>query len=78
VAENSKTIQLCEYGFNVAQVQLEGWIQTLSDSGGDLSLLIDQISKRYQMVLETLALIAGVFSQVEQLGRVWCRSRHNY
>ncbi|KAF8246609.1 hypothetical protein K440DRAFT_662037 [Wilcoxina mikolae CBS 423.85] len=70
-----KTIQGCQYEFNVTRVQLEGWIQTLSDHGGDVSLLIDQSSRRYQMVLETLALIAGVFSQVEQLERRYGVSR---
>jgi hypothetical protein len=47
--------------------RLEGWIQQLSDAGGDLSRLIDPTTKRYRVVLEVLSQMAGLFAQVEDL-----------
>ncbi|KAF8544105.1 hypothetical protein BDD12DRAFT_801463 [Trichophaea hybrida] len=61
-----KGIQKYRYELDVSRVRLEGWIQA-TKCGGDLWMALGEKSRRYQLVLETLAYIAGVFAQVEQL-----------
>jgi hypothetical protein len=52
---------------DVERERLEDWIRQLSSRGGDLSMLIDPTTKRYRVVLEVLAEMAGLFAQVEEL-----------
>ncbi|KAF2788218.1 hypothetical protein K505DRAFT_315276 [Melanomma pulvis-pyrius CBS 109.77] len=60
-------VQTQLYSMNVSRVQLEDWDQELSRCKGGLTAVIDPVSLRYRLVLETLILIAGVFSEVRQL-----------
>lgn len=72
-----KGIQQCRYELDVTRVRLEDWMRALTKCGGDLSVVLGGKSRRYQLVLETLALIAGVFAQVEQLEKKYGIARVN-
>ncbi|KAA8893190.1 hypothetical protein FN846DRAFT_980026 [Sphaerosporella brunnea] len=60
-------IQQSLYELDITRVRFEDWIRALSKCNGNLAEVLGENSRRYQLVLETLALIAGVFAQVEQL-----------
>jgi hypothetical protein len=72
-----KEIQQCGYELDITRVRLEDWMRALTKCGGDLSVVLGGKSRRYQLVLETLALIAGVFAQVEQLEKKYGIARVN-
>lgn len=55
------------YELEVTRIRLDDWIRDLGAHGSDLAKIIDPNSRRYKLVLVTLALIAGVFAEVEQL-----------
>ena len=58
-------LQSCERSLRVQRERLEDWIKQLSFMGGDLSVLIE--AKRYELILDTLAAIAGVFARADEL-----------
>jgi hypothetical protein len=62
-----KDIGSCMLLLDVERERLEDWIRQLSTRGGDLSRLIDPTTKRYRVVLEVLAQMAGLFARVEEL-----------
>ncbi|CCX30228.1 hypothetical protein FPQ18DRAFT_104164 [Pyronema domesticum] len=58
-------IRNCQRDLGVQRERLEDWVQQIADMGGDLSKVTTQ--SRYKLILETLALIVGIFAQVDQL-----------
>jgi hypothetical protein len=62
------------HALGVIQAQLEDWDKKLSELGG---FVLGIKSRRYQLILETLALMAGVFVEVDQLERRYGIRRSN-
>jgi hypothetical protein len=58
-------IRNCQRDLGVQRERLEDWVQQIAGMGGDLSKVTTQ--SRYKLILETLAPIAGIFAQVDQL-----------
>ncbi|KAF3935759.1 hypothetical protein ABW19_dt0210035 [Dactylella cylindrospora] len=62
-----KQYQQLKHDFDVQHERYLDWLRTLSASGGDLSNILDPKSRRYELVLTTLARIAGIFAEMDQL-----------
>jgi len=60
-------INRCQHALDIQRERLEDWVRKLATLGGNLSNIVGSNTKRYQVILETLVLIAEVFTQVEQL-----------
>ncbi|KAF3097641.1 hypothetical protein TWF569_008320 [Orbilia oligospora] len=48
-------------------VELQGWETRLKFSGGNLASILGAASLRYKTTLDTLAMITGMFAEVDQL-----------
>ncbi|KAK6339900.1 hypothetical protein TWF718_009287 [Orbilia javanica] len=59
--------QRYQYELRVMCTELQGWESKLKQSGGDLAAILGATSLRYKVTLDTLAMIAGVFVEVDQL-----------
>ncbi|KAK6499084.1 hypothetical protein TWF481_011653 [Arthrobotrys musiformis] len=73
-----RDIQRYQYELTVMCVALQGWERRLKDLGGDLGAILGAKSLRYKTTLDTLARIAGVFAEVDQLNEkygITCESQ---
>ena len=70
-----KAIENRFYDLEVTRERLQNWIEELDRRGGDLSALLGEKTRRYQLVLQTLVLIASVFAEAEQLEKKYGISR---
>ncbi|KAK6512218.1 hypothetical protein TWF481_001109 [Arthrobotrys musiformis] len=58
-----------QFDFDVQRQRYSDWVERLSNHGGDLAVVIDSQSLRYELVLTCLARIAGMFVEVDRLKR---------
>src|SRR5690606_7527971 len=65
-ARNSGTeLRLHQRDLDMQRLRLENWAKLIQSRGGDLSTLVDD--KHYELILQTLVVIAGVFVDVDAL-----------
>jgi hypothetical protein len=62
-----KDVQDQIHDLDVSRQALEDWIRELASCGDKLESIIEPNTFRYELILRTLAMIASVFTEVEQL-----------
>ncbi|KAK6331293.1 hypothetical protein TWF730_004380 [Orbilia blumenaviensis] len=62
-----KEYQQLKLEIDVQEERYLAWIRNLSNHGGDLSSIIDPKSRQYELILTTLAMIAGVFVELDKV-----------